>query len=121
MSKKTTEDYIDELKEMVVQANDGKPFAPWLMPQLRATAMNMVILDKLQTAIEKETDLTNSMTGSMGQQKIEVNPLLDKYYKAQDVLINQFTALGLNCKGKRSGDDAPTDDPMASFYANAKK
>ena len=118
---KTTSDYIDELKDMIVQANEGKPFSPWLMPQLRATAMNMVILDKLQTAIEKETSLTQSMTGSMGQQKIEVNPLLDKYYKAQDVLINQFTALGLNCKGKRQGDDTTGDDPMVDFYKNAKR
>ena len=121
MSKtKTTSDYIDELKEMVIQANDGRPFSPWLLPQLRATAMNMVILDKLQTAIEKEDSLTTSMTGSMGQQKIDVNPLLDKYYKAQDLLINQFSVLGLNLKGKRQGDDSQ-DDPLADFYANAKK
>ena len=118
---KTTADYIDELKEMVVQANDGKPFSPWLLPQLRATAMNMVVLDKLQTAIEKENDLTTSMTGCMGQQKINVNPLLDKYYKAQDVLLDQFAALGLNCKGKRTAGDTNPDDPMAEFYANARK
>lgn len=122
MSKtKTTSDYIDELKDMVVQANEGKPFSPWLMPQLRATAMNMVILDKLQSAIEKEQSLTLSMTGSMGQQKMNVNPLLDKYYKAQDVLINQFAALGLNCKSKRQGDGDANDDPMAEFYSDAKK
>lgn len=122
MSKtKTTSDYIDELKDMVVQANEGKPFSPWLMPQLRATAMNMVILDKLQSAIEKEQSLTLSMTGSMGQQKMNVNPLLDKYYKAQDVLINQFAALGLNCKSKRQCDGDANDDPMAEFYSDAKK
>ena len=121
-NKKTTDDYIDELKDMVVQANDGKPFSPWLMPQLRATAMNMVVLDKLQTAIEKADTLTDILPGSMGQQKISVNPLLDKYYKAQDVLLNQFSALGLNAKrSRKSDDDNPTDDPMANFYANAKK
>lgn len=122
MSKtSTTSDYIDELKEMVQQSNDGKPCPPWLMPQLRATAMNMVVLDKLQTAIEKEDDLTMSMTGSTGQQKINVNPLLDKYYKAQDVLLDQFAALGLTSKSKRKADDATNSDPMAEFYSMAKK
>jgi hypothetical protein len=119
--KKTTDDYIDELKRMVVEANDGKPFQGWLLPQLRATAMNMVILDKLQSTIEKEDSLTMSMNGSMGQQKIEVNPLLGQYYKAQQVLMDQFTLLGLTMKGKKTtggGDDS--DDPMASLYNEAK-
>ena len=119
--KKTTDDYIDELKQMVVDANDGQPFPGWLLPQLRSTAMNMVILDKLQEAIEKETSLTQSMTGSMGQQKIEVNPLLGQYYKAQQVLMDQFTVLGLTMKGKKAtggGDDS--NDPMASLYNEAK-
>jgi hypothetical protein len=119
--KKTTDDYIDELKKMVVEANDGKPFQGWLLPQLRATAMNMVILDKLQSTIEKEESLTMSMNGSMGQQKIEVNPLLGQYYKAQQVLMDQFTLLGLTMKGKKTtggGDDS--DDPMASLYNEAK-
>lgn len=83
--------------------------------------MNMVVLDKLQTAIEKEDDLTMSMTGSTGQQKINVNPLLDKYYKAQDVLLDQFAALGLTSKSKRKADDATNSDPMAEFYSMAKK
>ena len=116
-----TSEYIEELKDMIQQANDGKPFSPWLLPQLRATAMNMVIIDKLQSAIEAEESLTSSMTGSMGQQKIEVSPLLDKYYKAQSVLIDQFAALGLNNKGKRKGGKGEDIDPMAEFYELAKK
>jgi hypothetical protein len=62
-----------------------------------------------------------SMNGSMGQQKIEVNPLLGQYYKAQQVLMDQFTLLGLTMKGKKTtggGDDS--DDPMASLYNEAK-
>lgn len=119
--KKTTDEYIEELKAMVVEANDGKPFPGWLLPQLRSTAMNMVILDKLQNTIEKEESLTMSMSGSMGQQKIEVNPLLGQYYKAQQVLMDQFTLLGLTMKGKKTtggGDDS--NDPMASLYNEAK-
>ena len=86
-----------------------------------SAAMNMVILDKLQDAIDKEESLTSSMTGSMGQQKIEVNPLLGQYYKAQQVLMDQFTLLGLTMKGKKNnGGGDEQDDPMASLYTEAK-
>ena len=118
MSKKTTSDYIDELKEMVVQSNDGKPLAPWLVPMIRSTAMNMVILDKLQDEIAK-SDLTTSMTGSMGQQKIEVNPLLDKYYKAQDILMRQFASLGLTAKQSATADDSKKDN-LIDWLEDAK-
>ena len=62
---KTTQDYIEELKSSI-QQKTGAGFDPWLMPMLRATAMNMVILDKMQAQLETE-NITNSMTGSMGQ------------------------------------------------------
>ena len=120
----TTQDYIEELKQMVVEANDGKPFPAWLLPQLRSTAMNMTILDKLQEAIDKEKNLVTILPGSTGQQKMTVNPLLDKYYKAQQVLMSQFAALGLTCKSSGSDRDSGTeefDDPMASLYNEAKK
>ncbi len=122
MSKKKTSDYIEDLKQMVVEANDGKAFPGWLLPQLRSTAMNMVILDKLQEAIEKEDSLTQSMTGSMGQQKIEVNPLLGQYYKAQQVLMDQFAKLGLTMKNNagKARDDDDGNDPMVSLYNEAK-
>lgn len=120
----TTQDYIEELKQMVVEANDGKPFPAWLLPQLRSTAMNMTILDKLQEAIDKEKNLVTILPGSTGQQKMTVNPLLDKYYKAQQVLMSQFAALGLTCKSSGSDKDSGSeefDDPMASLYNEAKK
>ena len=111
--KNKTQDYIDQLREMIEARNEGK-FDPWLVPMLRATAMNMVILDKLQDSLEEE-EATKSMTGSMGQQKINVHPLLDKYDKMQNTLIKQFESLGLTAKGKRSGgqdDDADDEDPV---------
>ena len=98
---KTTQDYIEELKSSIEKKTDTA-FDPWLMPMLRATAMNMVILDKMQDKLEKE-NITNSMTGSVGQQKIEVHPLLDKYDKMQNTLVRQFEALGLTNKGKAGG------------------
>ena len=108
MAKSNTQEYIDELKTFVKHRKDGA-FDPWLMPILRATAMNMVILDKLQDELEigNMTDITD---GSMGQQKIQVNPLLDKYDKMQNTLIKQFEKLGLTASNKDSGGNADADD-----------
>jgi hypothetical protein len=117
--QKTTQDYIEELKDGIRQKND-KACDPWMMPMLRATAMNMVILDKMQEQLENE-NITNSMTGSMGQQKIDVHPLLDKYDKMQNTLVRQFEVLGLTAKGKAGaagGGDGDDDDPIIKMLSN---
>lgn len=115
---KTTNDYIEELKTMVEHRNDGC-FDPWLMPMLRATAMNMVILDKMQTSLEADV-ICKLATGCMGQQKTELHPLLDKYDKMQNTLIKQYDALGLTARGKGrgSGDDVDDDDPVLTVINN---
>ena len=118
--------YIEELKNAIEQRT-GEKFQIWMMPQLRAAASNMVILDRIQDAIIEEEALTNSMTGSMGQQKIEVNPLVDKYNTLNRTLMDQFKALGLNlntAKGKVSGGgsaDSQDDDPLAAMLMEAKR
>ena len=120
--QKTTADYIDELKAMV-ELRTGKGFDPWLMPQLRATAMNMAMIDKVQDKLDS-TDVTTLVTGSMGQQKTEVNPLFDKYNTMERTLISQLQALGLNyntAKGKvggSGGDDDGDDDPVFAALKN---
>lgn len=112
----TSQQYITELKQMVEQRT-GRPFEMWLTPQLRTTAMNMVILDRVQAQLEKD-NVSSSMTGSMGQQKIESNPLFVTYDKLQRTLLMQFEALGLNyntAKGKvvpPDGDGQAEDDPV---------
>lgn len=124
MAKKKVSDYVDELKEMIVERT-GK-YDAWLSVQVRMTAMNMVILDKLQDELA-DAELTTSMTGSMGQQKIEVNPLIDKYNATMRTMTDQLEALGLNyktAKGKvQGGGDqvGGSDDPLKQFLIDAKK
>lgn len=115
--KKTTQDYIEELRQMVEHRSENG-FEPWLMPMLRACAMNMVILDKMQEKLEEE-EITCSMTGSMGQQKIDVHPLLDKYDKMQNTLIRQYEALGLTAKGKATanGGESGDEDPVLAMLS----
>lgn len=93
--KKTAHAYELEIRKMIIERL-GK-FDTWLMPQVRATAMNMVMLDKLQEKLsDKETDLMVTMSGSMGQIKQDAHPLLAHYDKLQRTLIQQFQALSLN-------------------------
>ena len=93
--KNTVRKYIEELKQMI-EVRTGAACEPWLLPQIRATASNMVILDKVQAEIESVDSLVIANYGSMGQQKSEVNPLLAHYDKMQRTLMMQFETLGLN-------------------------
>lgn len=95
--QKTTHAYELELRKMI-KHRTGADCQPWLTPQIRTTAMNMVMLDKVQDELERLAMLVLPMTGSTGQNKNEVNPLLPTYDKMQRTLLMQFEALGLNYK-----------------------
>lgn len=123
--KKTAHAYEIELRRMI-KHRTGADMEPWLLPQVRATAMNMVMLDKIQEELEDTKDLIKTVEGSTGQIKNEVSPLLPYYDKLQRTLLMQFEALGLNYKTtpskvmentKKGGDD---DDPMANYYKGKK-
>lgn len=123
--KKTAHAYEIELRRMI-KHRTGANMEPWLLPQVRATAMNMVMLDKIQEELEDTKDLIKTVEGSTGQVKNEVSPLLPYYDKLQRTLLMQFEALGLNYKTtpskvmentKKGGDD---DDPMANYYKGKK-
>ena len=118
--------YVAELKKMI-KARTGAEMEPWLMPQVRATASNMVVLDKIQTEIEGLEQLTEYVPGSMGQMKKEVSPLLPHYDKAQRTLLMQLEALGLNYSTTPSKVKEDTkkgvdeEDPMANYYKERKQ
>ena len=95
--KKTAHAYELELKQMI-KHRTGANMEPWLLPQVRATAGNMVMIDKVQTELEETESLVTLMPGSTGQVKNEVSPLLPYYDKLQRTLMMQFEALGLNYK-----------------------
>lgn len=98
MSKqRTAHAYELELKKMI-KARTGAECEPWLLPQIRATANNEVMIEKIQRELEECSSLITPTVGSTGQVKNEVNPLLVQYDKAQRTLLLQFEALGLNYK-----------------------
>lgn len=123
--QKTTQAYILELRKMI-KSRTGADCEPWLTPQVRSTAMNMVMLDRIQHDLENG-DLTTIEAGSMGQQKTVLNPLLTTYKDLQRTLLQQYEALGLNYKttpskvreDTRKGVDET--DPMAQMYQTAMR
>lgn len=94
VKKKTAHGYELELQRMI-KSRTGTDMEPWLLPQVRATAGNMVLLDKIQADL-MESDLVVLVPGSMGQTKNEVSPLLTYYDKVQRTLLMQFESIGLN-------------------------
>ena len=127
MSKKrTAHAYELELRKMI-KSRTGAEMESWLLPQVRATAMNMVMLDKVQeTLIDEDTDLMITASGSMGQMKQDAHPLLTHYDKLQRTLIQQFQALSLNYNATPSKVKEDTkkgvdeEDPMANYYKGMK-
>lgn len=123
--QRTAHAYELELRKMI-KHRTGADMEPWLLPQVRFTAANMAMLDKIQLELEDTDTLVSLVPGSMAQMKNEVNPLLPYYDKLQRTLLMQFEALGLNYKttpskvkeDTKKGVDAETD-PMATLYQRA--
>ena len=119
--QRTAHAYELELRKMI-KSRTGADMEPWLLPQVRATASNMVMLDKVQAELEDTSRLVTMMPGSTAQLKNEVNPLLPYYDKMQRTLMLQFEAIGLNYKTTPSKVKEDTkkgideEDPMAKYY-----
>ena len=81
----------------MIENRTGAKMELWLMPQVRATARNEVMLDQIQDELTNGTRrLADWGDGSTGQMKFKAHPLLPHYDKLQRTLLMQFEALGLN-------------------------
>ena len=124
--QRTAHAYELELRKMI-KSRTGADMEMWLLPQVRATASNMVMLDKVQRELEQADDLVTLVPGSQGQMKSEVSPLLPHYDKMQRTLLMQLESLGLNYSTTPSKVKEDTKkgvdetDPMAKFYKNATR
>ena len=120
--QKTAHTYELELRKMI-EYRTNAVMEPWLKPQVRATAMNEVMLDKIQDELTNgNRKLADWGDGSTGQMKFEAHPLLPHYDKLQRTLLMQFEALGLNYSTTPSKVKEDTKkgvdetDPMAEYY-----
>jgi hypothetical protein len=95
MAKRMTIKLFEAELKKLIKERTGRDYEVWLLPQIRSTAKNEYILDKVTEELDN-SDLTTIGIGSTGQQKTEVNPLLPYFDKLNRTLIAQFEALGLN-------------------------
>lgn len=123
--RKKRDGYIRELKKMI-KARTGADMEEWLLPQVRVTASNMLMIDKVENEIMDSDELVSLTPGSQGQMKNEVNPLLPHYDKLQRTLLMQFEALGLNYSTTPSKVKEDTKkgvdekDPLAKMMQEAQ-
>lgn len=123
---KTVHAYELELRRLIKERT-GAECEVWLYPQINATAMNRVLLDKMQQEITNTPRLVMSTAGVTGQAKYGVSPLLPHYDKLQRTLLMQYEAIGLNYtvtpskvkEDTRRGIDEA--DPMAQYYTSTRK
>jgi hypothetical protein len=94
--QRTAHAYELELRKMI-ESRTGAKMEMWLLPQVRATAMNEVMLDRIQEELTNGSrKLADWGDGSTGQMKFEAHPLLPHYDKLQRTLLMQYEAIGLN-------------------------
>ena len=124
--ERTAHAYELELRKMI-ESRTGAKMEIWLLPQVRTTAMNMVMLDKIQDEIlNGEKKLADYYDGSTGHMKYSPHPLLKNYNDLQRTLLMQLEALGLNYsttpskvkEDTKKGID--TQDPLAKMMADAQ-
>lgn len=126
--QKTAHAYELELRKMI-ESRTGAKMEMWLLPQVRATAMNQVMLDQIQDELcNGSRKLADWGDGSTGQMKFEAHPLLPHYDKLQRTLLMQFEALGLNYsttpskvkEDTKKGVDAEKDG-LANMLSDARQ
>ena len=126
--QKTAHAYELELRKMI-ESRTGAKMEMWLLPQVRATAMNQVMLDQIQDELcNGNKKIADWFDGSTGQKKFEAHPLLPHYDKLQRTLLMQFEALGLNYsttpskvkEDTKKGVDAEKDG-LANMLSDARQ
>lgn len=121
---KSAHAYELELRKMI-KIRTGADMELWLLPQVRATASTMVMINKVQDEL-LDASLITLVPGSMGQMKNEVCPLLPHYDKLQRTLLMQLEALGLNYSTTPSKVKEDTKkgvderDPLAKMMQDAQ-
>ena len=118
--------YEKFLVEMIVQRR--KTFDAFLSPAVMACAETWAMLRKVHKNLMEKKNLTLSLNGSQGQEKVIVDALLPYYLKLQAELRLQFQALGLNWnatpskikEGVEDGVDQEKDK-LTSLLVSAKQ
>jgi hypothetical protein len=109
---KSIKTYENEVGNMVKEAYGCIP--AHLKALIHKTAMDMQFLDRIASSIEA-AELTDIETGSMGQMKRVVNPLLPYYDKYSSRVTDDIYNLGLTARKQAA---KPTDEAPQTIGDN---
>ena len=112
-ASKGTNGYVAKINKMLKEEFGTIPAK--LDSLIHKTAMDMLILERIGDQLSGMDDFLGLETGSTGQQKIIVTPLLPYYDKASARVTDDLYNLGLTArkqaaKGDDSGDKKVTDN-----------
>lgn len=106
--------YIKDITKMVQEAHGQVP--RYLETMIEKTAMDMVLLNRISKAIEDADQLYEYNQGSMGQIKMEVNPLITQYEKVSSRVTDDLYNLGLTYRKQAAKTEA--SDPKSNEGAS---
>ena len=113
--------YENQLTQMVKFRRNVESVDPWLEIPIHTAAMNWQTMEKVHQEIMKG-DLTLLESGSMGQVKTVVNPLLAQYKELQRTMLLHYKAIGLSfdvdperMTKSATKDGREDNDPMEAY------
>lgn len=121
MKKQTIEQYERHLKKLI-EDRTGAKCEKWMDMPIHTAAMCLVTLDQMQDELNTSR-LTVMETGSQGQQKTVLNPLVTAYKDMHRTMIMHYESLGLTFKndpGRISSSAKKESDNggVSSFLSN---
>lgn len=120
---KKISEYESTLRKMIEQRTGN--FDVFLEPAVEIAAKCWQMVDHIHDEL-LTSPLTTVETGSMGQTKMVVNPLLATYDKQQRTMLSHLEGLGLNFRATPRKITEPTknggqgEDPMETFLKAAR-
>lgn len=121
MKLKSLKSYIDNLWADIEDQIGDRP--RMLRHMVEKTAMDQRHLAQIDECLDKEP-FTTLTTGSTGQQKTEINPLLAHRDKVSRTITDDLEALQLTSRSAYKKKEATADkgdvDPMLEYMNNVK-
>lgn len=97
MKKKKITEYEAQLKDLI-KDRTGMECEKWMDLPIHTAAMCLVMIDKMQEELEKDSPFVTLETGSTGQAKVVMTPLVAAYKDMQRTMIMHYENLGLSYK-----------------------
>lgn len=120
MKTTTTEQYERKLKKLIGDRT-GTKCEQWMDLPIHTAAMCLVMIDKMQEELEKGSPFVTLETGSSGQSKVVMTPLVAAYKDMQRTMIMHYENLGLSYKNdpnRITGSAKKEEDGGVSNWLN---